>query len=154
MTARVWRVSDTGRGHRAENPLMDLGEHEDEYKWTLVSIIGKMSEFGQRKRDDGKCAWSVITSLDIGELLELGKGHTKHDNRAKSSGKKRNSMATIVMGQLYNYETNKVKYPTGASVSWNQLKDFEIIVNELANHFPDEYKEIKIEQQLFDFGGR
>lgn len=151
---RVIQVSDTGRGRSSENPLCDLGDFEEEYKWTLLSVIGKLSEYGQVKKDNNKCKWSIMTSLDIGEFLELGKGNTKHNNRSKASGKKRNSMATVVMGQLYNYETNKAKYPTGASVSWNQLKDFEIIVNELANAFPNEYEHISIKQHIFDFGGR
>lgn len=151
---RLWKVSDTGRGRRADNPLCNLEDHEDEYKWLLVSIIGKMSEWGQKKKDTGKCPWSVMTSLDIGDLLELGKGHTKHNTRDTSNTNKRNSMATIIMGQLYNYETNKVKYPTGASVSWNQLQDFETINNELARFYPDEYYPIKIQKPIFDWNGR
>jgi hypothetical protein len=148
---RLVKVSDTGRGRDPKNPLCDLGDYEVEYQATLVSLIGKLSEWGQVKKDNNKCKWTIMTSLDIGEFLELGKGHTKHDNRMKSNGKKRNSMATIIMGQLYNWETNKVKYPTGASVSWNQLQDFEIISKEMATAFPGEYEEIKFVINAFDW---
>jgi hypothetical protein len=152
MTHKTIKVSDTGRGRDPKNPLCDLGDYEDEYKATLISIIGKMSEWGQRKRDDGKDHYSVMSSLDVGESIGLGRGYTKHNTRDKGAGKKRNSIATVVMGQLYNYEMNKIKYPTGASVSWNQLQDFEIITEQMAGAFPDGYEAIKFVLNAFDWG--
>lgn len=148
---RVIRVSDTGRGRDVKNPLCSLDDYEDEYFATLLNITGKLSEYGQRKRDDGKCHWGAFTSLDIGESIGLGKGYTKHNARDTGAGKRRNSIATVVLGQLYNYQTNKVKYPTGASVSWNQLQDFSIITKQLADVYPDEFDEIDFVLNVFDW---
>lgn len=154
MKKRIIKVSDTGRGRDPKNPLCDLEDYADEYGPTLISIIGKMSEWNQQRRDDGRDFFSAVTSLDLGESIGLGKGYTKHNARDRGAGKKRNSIASVVMGQLYNWEMNKAKYPTGASVSWNQLQDFQLVMAQMAGEFPDEYDAIEFVQHVFDWRSR
>ena len=151
MAKRVIRVGDTGRGRDIKNPLCSLDDYEAEYRATLISMIGKLSEWNQKRQDNGRDYWTAMTSLDLGDQLELGRGHTRHNDRERSTGKKRNSIASVIMGQLYNYENNLAKYPTGASVSWNQLQDFSIITKQFAGEFPDEYDEIDFVLNVFDW---
>lgn len=151
MGHRTITVQDTGRGKNPRNPLVELGDYAEEYAATLTSLIGRFSEYNQSRTDTGRDFHTVVTSLDIGEQIGLGRGYTKHNLRDTAHRRKRNSIASVIQGQLYNWRHNQMLYPTRPCVSWNQLVDYQTVLAQFADEYPDEYDHIKFVLGPFDW---
>lgn len=151
MGHRTITVADTGRGKNPKNPLVELGDYAEEYDRTLTSLIGRFSEYNQNQTTSGRDLHHVVTSLDIGDRLGLGRGYTTHTVRDTAHRRKRNSIASVIQGQLYNWRHNQELYPTGACVSWNQLVDYQTVLAQFADEYPNEYDEIQFVLGPFDW---